>query len=537
MREAPIDGEGLRDGRDAIVVGLGPVGGILALLLSREGFRVTIVDERETPYDKPRAIVLDHEALRVLQFCGVDESFFAGLTPHTGTDFRGLTGQLIKLFDPQGAPFPLGWPPTTMFLQPELERALDAALSNREGVTVVRGAAVRSIEQIGDHVHAVIERPGSSSERLTGDWLVGCDGATSMVRRSLGIRLDDLAFDEWWIVVDAWLTGVADLPKKTTQYCWPSRPATFVVGPGDLRRWEMKILPDEDPASFADPERVIHALGRYVDASALEIWRSAVYRFHAVVASQWRSGRIFIAGDAAHQMPPFLGQGLCAGIRDAANLSWKLAQVARRQADEAVLDSYQIERRPHVQTIVGHAKEFGLVIGELDEARAAIRDEELGTLLRNGGMNTVRQQFIPPLFAGIVAAQAPLAGTVFPQPNVMRNGEAVRMDDLLPPEFLIVSDGDRPLGWLTEAQRDAWTAIRGLQVAFGEAEDGPGAADVHAFVESDGIVNAWMAESNVCVAIVRPDRYVYATAATRADLQRHLTDLLDALGAAHAISE
>ncbi|MFM0662921.1 bifunctional 3-(3-hydroxy-phenyl)propionate/3-hydroxycinnamic acid hydroxylase [Paraburkholderia sediminicola] len=518
---------------DVIIVGLGPVGAALALLLGREGLEVAVFEQSEDIYDKPRAIVLDHEALRILQFCGVAPSFFDTLMPHTGTNFLGVNGQLIKLFDPQSPPYPLGWPPTVMFIQPELERTLRASLNEYPNIDVKLGATVSDLAQNESGVYATIESMhGATRYEVEADWLVGCDGANSFVRRSAGITLDDAEFDEWWVVVDAWLKGSAELPEKTTQYCWPSRPATFVKGARNHRRWEIKLLPHEDPEIFRDQKKLVEVLANYVEVDSLEIWRSAVYRFHAVVASTWQHNRIFVAGDAAHQMPPFLGQGLCAGLRDVANLAWKLVQVTRYGASMNLLTAYQTERRPHVETVIQHAKAFGLIIGELDLHRATTRDEELERALRNGTMNTVRQRFIPDLTTGLIAPGDPTAGTLFVQPDVLdAQHNVVRFDDLVPPRFLIVAGDETPHSWLEGDEAAAWFKAGGLFVSIGIAgrsNNQIACCGTLAFEEIGARFRDWLTSAGASVAIIRPDRYVYGTARNANELRCMLNSLLTA---------
>src|SRR5262249_21154284 len=249
--------------------------------------------------------------------------------------------------------------------------------------------------------------------------------------------LEDLAFDEWWLVVDVRLVRDAALPAKCVQYCWPSRPSTFVLGPGNLRRWEIKLLPGESPEEFGQPDNVKRQLARFVDPDAIEIWRSAVYRFHALLAERWRERRVFLLGDACHQTPPFLGQGMCARIRDAANLAWKLALVLRDGASDALLDSYQRERAPHRRPPVRTAKEFGQIIGELDADAARERDQRLRGQLERGEAETIRQRYIPDLAAGVIDDRNGTkgAGTLFVQPRVRQGGGAL-LDDVLPFCFL-----------------------------------------------------------------------------------------------------
>src|SRR5262249_34587707 len=201
-----------------------------------------------------------------------------------------------------------------------------------------------------------------------------------------------------------------------------------------LRRWEIKLMLGETPEAFGAPDNVARQLARFVDPGAIEIWRSAVYRFHALVAERWRAGRAFLAGDACHQTPPFMGQGMCAGIRDAANLAWRLALVLRAGARDALLDSYETERKPHVEALVGFAKKAGEVIGELDVAAARTRDALLRGQLERGEAETIRQRYIPNLTGGVIdAASGPAAGTLFVQPRVGAEGDGELLDDVVAP--------------------------------------------------------------------------------------------------------
>src|SRR4029077_15158949 len=227
------------------------------------------------------------------------------------------------------------------------------------------------------------------------------------------------------------------------------RPATFIRGHGDLRRWEIKLLPGERPEDFGTPENVARQLARFVDPDAIAIWRSAVYRFHALVAERWRAGRVFLAGDACHQTPPFMRQRMCAGIRDAANLVWRLALVLRAGAQDALLDSYEAERKPHVEALVGFAKKAGEVIGELDLAAARARDALLRGQLERGEAETIRQRFIPNLAGGLIdAASGPGAGTLFVQPHVGEAGEGELLDDVVEPNFLLATTIGEAQSWL-----------------------------------------------------------------------------------------
>lgn len=522
----------LKQRYEVAIIGMGPVGAVLACLLGRAGVSVIIVDRELAIYDKPRAIVLDHEALRILQACEIEKSFLGSVCPHTGTDFVGVYGQLIKLFDPKAPPYELGWPPNVTFIQPELEQALARLLARLPGVAQLRGLDVVAIDQSAESVKLRTVDRENVERVFEADWVIGADGANSTVRETAGLGLEDMDFAEWWVVVDAWLERETALPAKTTQYCQPSRPGTYVVGPRNLRRWEIKLLPGEDPESFRADARVRELLSDFAEVEALNIWRSAVYRFRAAVARQWRKGRLFIAGDAAHTMPPFLAQGLCAGVRDAGNLAWKLIQVLRHGAGAGLLDTYEIERKPHVSTIIRHAKEFGLIIGELVPERAERRDAMLVEQLRSGAVPTERQAFVPDLEAGMIDEGSATAGSLFVQPLICGpNGADMLMDDVIDPGFLIVARRSE----MCELDPDLaarWAAIGGRRLLLGEGQDH--CDGIMAIREVDGRISDWMERHKMEAAVVRPDRYVYGVASDPADVSRMVRTIVDTLNAGAA---
>ena len=511
---------------DVLIVGYGPSGATLANLLGQRGHHVLVVDQAVDIYDKPRAITADQEALRIFQEIGLAETIAAASTPHPGTDFVGIEGQVIKRFYPADPPNPLAWDPSFMFVQPELEASLRRGVARFPQVTAWTGHSYLDMQAHTDGVTARIKRL-SDGQILTvhARYVVAADGATSTVRKQLGSAIEDLAFDEWWIVLDAWIRGPIQLPARCVQYCRPSRPGTYIVGPGNLRRWEIKMMPGETPADFADAAAVWRVLGEFVDTQHLEHCRTAVYRFHALVVEQWRQGRVFLMGDAAHQMPPFLGQGLCAGVRDAVNLAWKLDAVMREQAHESLLDTYGEERKRHVRAVVGHAKNFGLIIGELDVARARERDRQLEAELQSGRAVTVRQKFIPGLEAGFLHYQAdgalcPGAGALCIQPwvNTPEDSAWRRLDDMTGARFTLITTSPAWLqSWSAQDTR-AWERVGGVIVLLGAASEPSWPAQVLCVEERDGLMAAWLREHGAHAVLARPDHYVYATASTPQDL-------------------
>ncbi|HEY6994222.1 MAG TPA: bifunctional 3-(3-hydroxy-phenyl)propionate/3-hydroxycinnamic acid hydroxylase [Xanthobacteraceae bacterium] len=510
---------------DALIVGFGPTGATLANLLARSGLDVAVVDAARDIYDKPRAITLDHEVMRVFQAGGRAHEIAPFTAPHPGTHYLGVDGRVIKKFDPLPPPYPLGWPPTVTFVQPEVEALLRAGVTGARNVDILLGEPAVAFAQDREGV-ALTLRDG---QRLRARYLLACDGANSFVRKELDVPLEDLAFDEWWLVVDARIVRETVLPEKCIQYCWPSRPATFVLGPGNLRRWEIKMLPGETPEEFGRSDNVERLLSRFVDPDSVEIWRSAVYRFHALLAARWRYRRVFLLGDACHQTPPFLGQGMCAGIRDAANLAWKLAFVLRDGAPESLLDSYELERAPHVRRLVATAKEFGQIIGELDPVAARARDDRLRGQLERGEAETIRQRYIPDLTSGIIdhrpAAKA--AGALFVQPQVRQPGGAALLDDVLPPRFLIVTATADIQARMSSSARAKWRRLQGERVVLRRADQpaSPSGDGVRELIETNGLFADWASRQGCAAAVVRPDRYVFGLARDAIELDRLVTDV------------
>lgn len=515
---------------DAIVVGYGPVGATTANLLGQRGWRVAVVERDLSIYDKPRAITGDQEAMRVFQSVGLADEIAKSTIPHPGTEFVGVDGQPIKYFNPAPPPHLLGWEPNFMFFQPELESTLRRGVDRYPDVDVLLGQEVSEFRQAGDTVYVTVQQRDGATGQLSASWLLACDGARSAIRRQLRSSIEDLQFDEWWVVVDTTADDAAVLPDQLTQYCWPHRPATYIVGPGKLRRWEIKVLPDEDPRDFEDESRLREILSLFVDVDHVAIDRVAIYRFHALVVDGWRTDRIFLVGDAAHQMPPFLGQGMCAGIRDAVNLAWKLDAVHRLGGTDALLDTYEQERKPHVRTVVETAKDFGLIIGELDPAQCVRRDARLEAELRSGRTRTVRQDYIPRITAGLIdldPAGQPngAAGQILPQPTVRHpSGQQLRLDDVLGPGFaLLLTDG-----WSAELEPEVRASLAQLGTTIVRMSRQAAASTFGGdlvVVDASGLLLDWAQHAQADAIIARPDRYVYGTAATPDKLRALVGDL------------
>ncbi|HEX5613642.1 MAG TPA: bifunctional 3-(3-hydroxy-phenyl)propionate/3-hydroxycinnamic acid hydroxylase, partial [Acidimicrobiia bacterium] len=383
------------------IVGLGPVGAVLANLLGRSGRSTVVLEAATDVYHLPRAAHFDGEIMRVFQHLGLADELVAAVTPVLGMDFVDAAGERIFGFDRADRDLRDGWDAGYLFYQPELERVLRRGVERYPEVEVRLGTEVCDLRLSESGVELDTVALASGARRTyAAKWLVGCDGARSIVRKHRGIALDDSGFDQPWLVVDTMLRPDATcaLPDRVHQICDPARPATFVPSVGEHRRWEVMLLDDDTADAVLQPERIAELLSPWVTVGRdVDVIRAAVYSFHALLATRWRDGRVLLAGDAAHQMPPFLGQGMCAGIRDARNLAWKLDLVLDGVASDALLDTYQQEREPHVRAITDLAVTLGGIIQTTDPDVAAARDEAI-----RGGAGPVEQQGMPAIGAGLV---------------------------------------------------------------------------------------------------------------------------------------
>lgn len=475
---------------DVLIAGLGPVGAALAALLVDEGLSVIGLERDKGVYPLPRAAHFDHEIMRLFQQLGIAAAVARHARPAPAYEFRNAAGEVLMRFELEAATSPSGWPLSFMFHQPGLENALRQRLAQSPLATVRLGEALVGFRQDATGVDAVVDGEGGRRE-LRARWLVGCDGASSTVRSACGIPLDDYGFDEPWLVVDV-VPGPADTPPNLNlQICDPAGPTTCVLmGPG-RHRWEFMLRPGEDAEASMSDDRIRARLAPWGCGPTVEIERKAVYRFHGLVAARWRAGRVLLAGDAAHQTPPFAGQGLCSGLRDAANLAWKLAAIEQSGADAALLDTYQQEREPHARALIERAIAMGRVVCTLDPKEAAARDHGLLAERRAGRQAPLPS---PPDFTkGCLIANSRGAGELFPQPSPGEGDATRRLDDALGKGPWLISRSAPAVG--------AWRAGRMLRIGLGDPRLSP-------FRQA---VEAWLDKRSAEAVLVRPDRYVFGT--------------------------
>jgi 3-(3-hydroxy-phenyl)propionate hydroxylase len=450
---------------DVIVVGLGPVGAALAALLGRYGVRVLAVDKAGEIFTKPRAIALDNEALRILQLVGVREGEFATVAIPEVQYHSPLFGRFARL---NTAGIIDGHPMLVTFYQPELEGLLRAKVASHRSVEVRLGLALESLADDGEVVRARLKDEQGHEWQVRARFLVGCDGANSVVRRLLGLEFEGRTFAQDWLIVDA-----LDVPNPIDHVefiCDPRRPTPHMVAPGGRQRWEFMLHPGEDAQAMERPESVRRLLAPWCDVERLRIERTAVYRFHAREAKAFSRGRCFLAGDAAHVTPPFAGQGLVAGLRDVANLAWKLAWVVQGRADARILASYDTERRPHARKIIRLARFLGALVMPSNRAAAfalhglirAIRLLPAGRRLFDDLKIKPENTFDAGLFWRSRGLERLRAGSTMPQGYVRAaGGSPVLSDDALGPHWALVGAGVDPTTRLRADQLQRWQRAGG----------------------------------------------------------------------------
>jgi len=436
-----------------IVVGAGPAGCTAALLLAGFGIPVTLLERHTQPHPLPRAVHLDDEVTRTLDRIGVSEGFLARSRPGSGLRLLDARHRVMAEFTRDHQPGQHGFPQANMFHQPDLEELMLARIERHPLITFRRGAEVCGLDDddspgpAGPAPVRVRARIGGETQTFTGPVVLGCDGANSTIRQLAGITMDDLGFTERWLVVDIQAGAGLDTWDGVEQICDPARAATFMQVTGDRYRWEFRLRDGEDEADLITPAALGQLLQPWTgrgDLDGLQIIRSATYTFRAQMASRFRSGRVFLLGDAAHLTPPFIGQGLAGGLRDADNLAWKLAHVLTGRAGEDLLDTYDSERRPHATALVKKAVRVGWAMTGGQDQAAAVRRIALAAAVRSDRIcQAMGSTATPRLAAGALqpaprrpfgrGVPAPLRpGGLFPNPLVSAgDGPPARLDTIL----------------------------------------------------------------------------------------------------------
>jgi 2-polyprenyl-6-methoxyphenol hydroxylase-like FAD-dependent oxidoreductase len=510
---------------DIAIVGFGPVGQALAAMLRRAGHDVAAFERFNEIYRLPRAVHIDHEIMRLLQAVGLGERLADEMVPLREYRWFGVDGEEMLTLTPE-TPAKSGWEPDYLFFQPELERALDRACTD-DGVEVQRGWVAEGLVNDDDGATLTLRRhdedepgeltPTGEVRTVRARWVVGADGANSFVRHAIGIGRRDLGFKERWLVVDVEPDDMASLAHLPTacQWCNPRRPTTHVQSGPRHHRWEFMLLPGESPEDFDDPARVWSLLAPWFKPGDGPLTRSAVYEFRSMLAERMREGRVLLVGDAAHLTPPFLGQGLCSGLRDAANVTWKLDLVLRGLASDGLLDTVTEERQPHNEWVIRFAVELGKVVCQLDPEAAAQRD---GALRQADGPPPLE---FPPLSGGAVRSGTeddPLAGQLSVQGIVAVDGREGRFDDVVGRGWALIAVAGDPLEHLDPEQRGLLDRMGATIASLDPASRG-GVAD------ADGRLTAWLDAHGAHAVLVRPDFYVFGSAASDTEVPTLIDDL------------
>jgi 2-polyprenyl-6-methoxyphenol hydroxylase-like FAD-dependent oxidoreductase len=501
---------------DVAIVGYGPVGQTLAILLGRLGHRVGVFERWPSLYPRPRAVHYDDEIARVFQRLELAEELRPVTEPATTYEWHNARGQTLLRLDRSG-PGPSGWPSATMFSQPQLEEILDRAAKAVPSVDVHQGWEVADLADTSADVRLSV-REGTAGERgwaasgqereLRARYAIGCDGANSLVRARMGTGVEDLGFAFDWLIADTIPRDPRLLAGVNLQRCDPARPTTLVSGGPGRRRWEWMLLPGETAEQVEDPAfawRLLADSG--VGPADVRLERHAVYRFRARWAERWRVGRLLLAGDAAHLMPPFAGQGMCSGIRDAVTLAWQLDLVLKGRAAEDTLDAYTSERRGHVQSAIAVSVQLGRVICIAEEAEAAARDAAmLAAAEANAGAPPIE---LPPANLGpgihegppAAGAHASAGGTLFPQGRASAARGGHLLEDAMDLGFVLYAVDVSPA---TLLDHDRAAFLRELGASLVEIDEE---------LDPDGVYRDWFDAHRCTVALVRPDFYVFGTAA------------------------
>ncbi len=525
---------------DVAIIGYGPVGATLANLLGMYGCRTLVLERDSEIFPVPRAVHADAEAIRVLQAAGLMPLIEHSLGTYNNRKYLNAKGEVFFKTNVREAQ-PYGHREDIYFHQPRLEAGIRAGVERFEQVEVCVGHEVEAIAQDENRVAVTTKTSDDSQHTFQARYAVGCDGARSLIRKQLGVNLTDLGFDQPWLVVDVYLKdGItpeqANLPDGHRQYCNPHQPITFVpVSVGRHYRWEFMMTERHTPKTMTQPETVRELVSLVVDPDHVEIARSVVYTFHALLAEQWRVGRVFLAGDSAHQMPPFAGQGMCSGLRDAHNLSWKLALVLQGKADEALLDTYQIERLPHVGRMTRGTMLLGRLIQTRSQIRAFFRDILFKTILGIPQIFGKLAHFTlrsPDLQAGIIGSTIHKArGTYMIQPLVQgHNGTVTRLDDLMGPNFTILGRNQARPQALKQTNQPTNTIIPAHYfnvVPSNSALTNPTNSD-DVVIDSEGNLADWFSQNQADFVIIRPDRYIFG-AYKAGDFDQALIELKQAL--------
>jgi 3-(3-hydroxy-phenyl)propionate hydroxylase len=542
MTSAPDPAGSGSEHTDVAIVGAGPVGLTLANFLGLYGVRTVVLESRPTLIDYPRGVGMDDETLRTFQGIGVVQDVLPHTTPDQWLRFMNSKGRCFASIEPRSRQF--GWPRRNAFIQPLVDEVLLAGLDRFDGVEVRWDSEVVSVDDGPDAVRYTV-REGHQEKERTASYLVGCDGGRSIVRKEMGVSWDGTSSPTRWLVVD-----LAHDPVGTPNACvygdW-HRPYVSIALPHGLRRFEFMLLAGEDEDEMAKPDRVDELIRAVVpDVGPIDYIRQRVYTHHARVAGSFVQGRVLIGGDAAHLMPVWQGQGYNSGIRDAANLGWKLAAAIKGEASPRIIQTYDTERRAHAAAMVKISQTAGLLVRQTKRSSAMARDAitRVWDFVPPFKRYIVEMRYkpMPRYTEGVVLGASdggpPGSGRLFIQPTVATRHDGRRMlDEVLGPWFAVLAWGDDPRAHLGPEGVEALRRLRArvvvarppTQLHWGEPDE-----DGYVVVADDGSeLKNWFDAQGGSIAVVRPDRFV-AAVCRPLELSARLARLAELIGAPSA---
>ncbi len=523
------------------IAGAGPVGLMMANYLGQMGVEVLIIEKLDELIDYPRAIGIDDEALRTMQSVGLVDKVLPHTTPWHAMRFLTPKGRCFADIQPMTDEF--GWPRRNAFIQPQVDAVMFAGLQRFPNVRWLFSRELEGIHQQGDSVTLNLKTKDGQPETIKADWLVACDGGASLVRRSLNVPFEGKTAPNQWIVID-----IANDPLGTPHIylcCDPVRPYVSAALPHGVRRFEFMVMPGETEAQLSEPHNMRRLLSKVLpNPDRVELIRQRVYTHNARLAERFRIDRVLLAGDAAHIMPVWQGQGYNSGMRDAFNLAWKLALVVNGKAGDRLLDTYQQERRDHAKAMIDLSVTAGNVLAPPKRWQGALRD---GVTWLLNYLPPVKRYFLEMRFkpmpqyreGALVVAPGQKntpVGKMFIQPKVTReNGEVMLLDDVIGANFAVIAWGCNPKWGLSEQQIELWSALgtRFIQVVpevqiHTSQDNHPG---VERIGDTNNRIKTWFAGQEGSLVVLRPDRFVAALA-----LPQTLSQQLDGLANAMTLN-